>query len=146
MPVTLFLLSLALGGSGSEVIHLTPLPKAELEGGCGCFFRTGDGSGQVVFAQDSDQNEASVGINGKVVRTTLESKDDKPKRTQGESVGDRFHQVQRLDDLRVTLDYETTWVCPENDEGCEVTRYRGTLTVIRGKQSRSFKVVGECGC
>ena len=141
-----FLLGLALGGLGSPDIRLTALPESEVTGGCGCSFTLDDGTTQPVVWQGSDQVDASVGVNGEVVRTTRESHEELPKLPDRESVGDRFRQVQRFGELRVILDYETTWVCPENDEACEVTRYKGTLTVRRGKQRRSFKVRGDCGC
>jgi hypothetical protein len=146
MPLAFLFLSLVLGGSAAQEIRLTPLPQAEVGGGCGCFFRTGEDPSQTVFAQDTDQADAVVGINGNVVRTMLQDSTEEPKEAEGESIGDRFHQVQFSGDVLITLDYETIWVCPDNDEGCEVTKYKGTLTVVRGKQSRSFRVVGECGC
>jgi hypothetical protein len=61
--------------------------------------------------------------------------------------GDRFSRVYEGKDIRLTLNYKTTFVCSPKDESCEVTRYAVDATLmIKGQTHRLTGLKGECGC
>jgi hypothetical protein len=124
-------------------IRLTPLPPAD---GCGCTFTQRDRTDQPIFSRDLDEEGAMIGVNGRAIRLTRSSFEESRKVPGRISLGDMITEKLKGDGVSVALEYETTFVCPEDDEGCEVTEYCGTLEVSAGKNHRTFKVVGACGC
>ena len=68
------------------------------------------------------------------------------KRTRRERVGDRSWETFTAGDAKVRVDYVVTRVCGPREEGCEVTNYRATLTILRGKQRIVVKGIAACGC
>ena len=68
------------------------------------------------------------------------------KRRRRERVGDRAWETYSDGDVTVRVDYVVTRVCGPREEDCEVTNYRATMTITRGKQKLVVKGLANCGC
>ena len=132
-----------LAPSPTASVRLSPLAPAD---GCGCSFTLRDGTTQPVFARDLDEDGAMIGVNGKAVRLTQVSFSEQRKVQGAISLGDRIRETLKGDGVNVAFEYEVTFVCAKDDEGCEVTEYKGALDVSVGKSHKTFMVKGACGC
>lgn len=118
----------------------------DFEGGCGCSVGTGRGNNfrTLVFSQLELKAPALVKVDGSLRQLLWVSSTEKDGRPR---VGDRFVKVYSDGELRLTLQHRTTFVCAENDEGCEVTRYRVNATLEKDRQRIVMKnLYGDCGC
>ena len=86
-----------------------------------------------------------MNINGKDTKLKRVKTTDDP---EGEPrVGSRFfEEYEGASGLKVKIDYVTTWVCPPLDEACEVIKYNVSITVTKGKTSKTIQAAGACGC
>jgi hypothetical protein len=134
---------LMLAASPSGSVQLSPLVPAD---GCGCSFTLRDGTDLPVFARDLDEDGATIGVNGKAIRLTQVSFSEERKVQGAISLGDRIKETLNGDGVNVAFEYEVTFVCPKDDESCEVTEYKGALDVSVGKTRKTFMVKGACGC
>ena len=136
-------LLIGLATTSKPPIRLTPLPSAD---GCGCTFSVLSAPDQTILSRDLDEDGAVIGVNGKAIRLTRSSFGEVHKVQGHITLGDKFNEVLKGDDVTVALEYKATFVCADDDEGCEVTEYLGTLRVSLGKSRQAFKVAGACGC
>lgn len=149
---SLFLCLGVLGAlSLSTFAHAAPfgLQKLKLqrdfEGGCGCSVWTGNAENNtLVWSELADKAPAVVKVDGQRRELKFVSSTEKPGNAR---LGDRFRRVYASNQLRLTLDYVTTFVCGAQDEGCEVTRYRvNSLLEKQGARSQLRNLKGDCGC
>ena len=84
-----------------------------------------------------------IQLNGQRVKLRLVAES---KRRRRERVGDRAWETYSAGDVTVRVDYVVTRVCGPREEGCEVTNYRTTMTISRGKQRMVVKGLASCGC
>ena len=61
-------------------------------------------------------------------------------------VGDTLERAYQSADVRVSARFTVTWVCPKDDESCEVTRYRATFEVSKSERSQTVEATGDVGC
>jgi len=120
--------------------------KKPLSDGCGCTLQLPEDyrkhNERAVFLSDFG-DMIQMNIDGKDVRLKLIS--ESPPSSK-EKVGSHRKEIYRVGKDKVEIDYVVTKVCPPRDEGCEVTWYSATITVIRGRQSQQVKALGICGC
>ena len=135
--------------------HKTALPvpqnKIELsyvtnpEIGCGCSFarnKTDLRLRRYIYIQGID-DPAYININGK----NLELQPVDSSELNGKvKVGTQAWETFTAGDLKIRLDTTVTWVCPPNDESCEVTYYKAKLTVNGKGQEIKEMLTGHCGC
>ena len=113
--------------------------------GCGCSMsRNASEARKLKFILVTPMDDATyIQLNDKrlTLRLVAESK-----RRRRERVGDRSWETYSDGDVTVRVDYVVTRVCGPREEGCEVTNYRATMTVSRGKQRIVVKGIADCGC
>ena len=118
--------------------------------GCGCYFRfrgTPRNAERYIFFSsiEEDQKTASMNIDGRDVKLTLE-KEEGLKGKEQERVGSRSTATFSNSDIKVSATYVVTRVCPPRDESCESTNYDATFVVKKGAKSQIVKAIGSCGC
>ena len=113
--------------------------------GCGCSIsRNRSEERKLKFILETPMDDATyIQLNGK--RVTLRQVAASKLRRR-ERVGDRSWETYAAGDVTVRVDYVVTRVCGPNEEDCEVTNYRATMTISRGKQRLVVKGVASCGC
>ena len=96
-----------------------------------------------ILRAEHDESIIFMNIDGTDVRLDLD-----PSSGAGfpARIGERVTKVYTADSIRVEAVYTTTWVCPPNQEGCEVTRFDVTFVVQRGNQTETVKGAGDVGC
>ncbi len=124
-------------------------------GGFRCAFRSptadpnADPSQHKLLLQVDDDSlpkqRGLVAINGKKHLLRGTSLQVRAKRDGLVSVGDKLVETLTDDEVAVTLKATITKLCPPDEESCEVTYYRATVTVTYAGASRTFPVAGECG-
>jgi hypothetical protein len=95
----------------------------------------------MVFCADG----GAISINGKLSFLTLQKSKQHAQHPPHETVGDSYVDVWQGANATVTLRYRITFICPPDDESCEVTRYEGTMLVTVGKETRLYHVWGDFG-
>jgi hypothetical protein len=60
-------------------------------------------------------------------------------------VGQSGHETWKGKNISVRLDYIFTWLCPPQNENCEVYYYKGALDINYRGRHRKIKVVGYGG-
>lgn len=113
--------------------------------GCGCSVSFNSAESQknkhlLIIPMDDD---AYVTIDEKKLQLRLIAES---KERATEKVGDRSWEIYSAGNVRVRVDYLVTRVCDPDDEGCEATCFRATMTVSKGRQRRVVKGVAICGC
>ena len=113
--------------------------------GCGCSlsYNMAESYNQKFLLLTPMDDATYTNVDGKEVTLRLVAASQRRRR---ERVGDRSWETYSAGNLKVRVDYVVTEVCPVNDEGCEVTHYRATMIVTRGKERRVVKGVASCGC
>jgi hypothetical protein len=116
--------------------------------GCGCYssFTKADSnaSRHIFFASgEGNGEEALMNINGRDVKLPLVSETNPKGKVK---LGSRYTSRYQSGDTTVDVVKIVTWLCPPNDESCEVARFRVTLTIKKGNRSQVVQAVGECGC
>jgi hypothetical protein len=100
------------------------------------------GPGHILLAE-YDESVIVMNIGGRDVRLELDAASDagRPRR-----VGETVMKVYTGDGIRVDATYTAVWVCPQGQEGCEVTRYAVTFLVRSGDAVESVDAAAEVGC
>ncbi len=144
----LVLVILLGAGTVFAQIEVGELKDPSVVEGCSCSVQTereakNPDSQKFLFLSDFG-NDAWMNINGKDTKLTrvksTENDDDDYK------VGRRYYEEYSAKGLTVRVEYLTTWVCPPDDEACEVAKYDITITVTKGEESKIVKATGVCGC
>jgi hypothetical protein len=113
--------------------------------GCGCSLSRDKVSlrnQRHIFISPMDES-AYINLNGKTLKLRLVAAS---KEKAAQTIGDRSWETYSAGSLRVRIDYIVSWLCPPNDEACEVTYYKAVMTVTRQKQKTVAKAIGLCGC
>ena len=130
-------------------ISVEPLLQTDYMGGCGiAFFSTPPDHKPAieVFRSDDWRPEGIMRIDGALVHPTLVDFQSHRQLAGKETVGDRYVSKWKEGTTEVTLNYRVTFVCPPNDDACEVTRFEGAMTVKTGQKLRHFPIWGDSGC
>ncbi len=113
--------------------------------GCGCSFARNKVDLQnrrYLYIQGMDE-PAYININGKNIKLHHFAPSDEQVR---EKIGQRSWGKFTAGDIKIRLEKIVTKVCDPNDEDCEVTNYKATMTVTRKAQKITVKLIGLCGC
>lgn len=137
----------ALAGSTSGAAKLVePLAPGSVYSGCGCTFRrvgpSADLQGPIVFSSNYD-GSARIATGSGAVTLSATKPDSECAVSE---LGDHCVLDYRVENIRVEINVRATWVCPTEDESCEVTRFRGQMTTRQGAQEERLDVEGDCGC
>jgi hypothetical protein len=65
---------------------------------------------------------------------------------QLKKVGDVLERTFTAGDVTVRARFTATWVCPEDSESCETTKFSVTFKVAKGAQSEAVNAEGNVGC
>jgi hypothetical protein len=120
-----------------------PLQDQSVVLGCAWSASSEDIGPGLILVAEYDESLIVMNIDGTDVRLDLD-----PSSGAGfpSRIGDRVTKVYTADSLRVEAVYTTTWVCPPNQESCEVTRFDVTFVVKQGNQTETVKATGDVGC
>ena len=114
--------------------------------GCGAsisFNKKDDENRRYVFVENMDE-EPFMKMNGKIVfpkyvRTISSQGDSK--------IGDKSIEVYTINgDVKMEVEWTITWLCPKNDESCEVTYYDVVMTLTQHSSKKIYKLFGRVGC
>jgi hypothetical protein len=96
-----------------------------------------------IFLAEYDESVVIMNIGGKDVHLVAE-----PKRSTARfgKVGSRLSRTYTAPGILVKAVYTATWVCPANDESCEVTKFEVVFTVEAGAASQVVEGRGDVGC
>src|SRR5262245_8052084 len=132
-----------VAGVGST--ELGVLPKSAVFTGCGCSFTTLPDPPDLSAVVFSSEYEGSgrVLLGGKIVDLAAVGPAEKcwPSR-----LGGQCRLKYRGDEVIIVIDARATWICPKDDESCEVVQLKGKLTTHVGDDHSVIEVHGECGC
>jgi hypothetical protein len=123
----------------------------DLAVGCGCLFALNQmdfRKRRFVFVQDMGE-PAYINLNGKNQKLTEVDSNKtsvKPEDYQAPQVGSRYWETYKSGDIQLRLNKVVTRVCKPNDDSCEATYYKATMTITRNKQKRTVNLTGVCGC
>ena len=151
------LLALTLVLSASVIVAQqgAHVPAAKLIGyvsgakveGSGCDFQLAGesrSSRRYIFFEDDSDGVPYMNIDGRDVRLKLVSSTEPYRRA--ERKGERFTRSYTTEGgVRVRMDIVVTSVCAPNDEACEFTGYKATITVSKGSRKQTVKAAGGCG-
>lgn len=148
--VTLLILILTAAGvaQGQSASPSSRLKIGYIENpgyGCGCSlsYNMAEAYKQKFLLLSPMDDATYIAVDGKTVTLRLVAASKQRRR---ERVGDRSWETYSAGNLKVRVDYVVTEVCGVDEEGCEVTHYRATMIVTRGKERRVVKGVASCGC
>ena len=111
-------------------LQLDPLSRAEApDDVCACVTREGS---KVVFFLDAESEHPVVRLDGKKLALD-KGKSTKP--ADRPKAGDTFFEEYSAGDVTFRFDHTLTFVCPADDESCEVAKFKSTLTVKNGQES-----------
>jgi hypothetical protein len=130
-------------------VNVAEIKNSNIVDGCSCRFQTAveakkQNSQKYLFLSELGSNEGWMNINGKDTKLKFVKTTQNTRRRA--RVGDRFYEEYSAPGVKVRIDYVTKWVCPPRDESCEVTNYDVSITVTKGKSSKTIKAKGSCGC
>jgi hypothetical protein len=114
--------------------------------GSGCGFRLAGerrSSSRYIFFEDFSDEAPYMNIGGKNVRLRLVSSSEPSNGAVRK--GQRFSRSYIAGEVRVGMRMAVTSVCAPNDEQCEYTGYRATITVSKGGRRQTVRAVGGCG-
>lgn len=112
--------------------------------GCGESVAREKGGKGVVFFSELDSDAATMKLDGKIVKLKRTAHVDKDPFHKMGSVIDSSYEGG---DYKVELHKVVSFVCPKDDDACEVTRYDATMSVHKGKTATQFdKLSGDAGC
>ncbi len=124
---------------------LAPIPQEKIEYGCGCGYRMNKSAPfKTVFQAETNYEHPRAYISGHLVQLEPIKVETMPKEPK---VGDTFIQQYRYKDIDLIFFNTITFVCPSGSEGgCEVTKFRTKLKVIRAGEVEIMQLFGDCGC
>jgi hypothetical protein len=115
----------------------------DFESGCSCSV-TNSKNEFLVVSDLQDKAPAVVRVGGNKLELKWISSTEK---SGSVKKGDTFNRVYGDANLKLKLNYKTTFVCGKDDESCEVTRYSVDTTLEEGKKKSEMKnLKGDCGC
>ena len=146
-------LTLALAVSIAQVSAGAPprlalMNPAELPSGAGCrIWPRPQRDAGVLFALGDWGDNAVVRISPSpsLIRLRLVDTVERPRRSDGPSIGDTRVEFWSGPDFQVTLKLLTTFACDLSDTACEVERFRGILYVSTAGKVYRLRIQGECG-
>jgi hypothetical protein len=141
LTISFFFCSSALAGESI----LVPIPKEQIEYGCGCGYRLNKSAPyQTVFQSELNFEMPKAFIEGKLVKLSHIKIEGIPKNPK---VGDKFTQQYRFKDIILKFSNTITFVCPIGSEGgCEVTEFKSTIEKIQNGKVEEGQLFGDCGC
>ena len=99
--------------------------------------------GEFVFASDFE-NRGLVNVNGTDVPLVLVRPRDVDQRPKS-AIGEHSTLWYAGGGVEVRVDYLATGGCPQRSQSCAVANYDATLTITRGKTSKSVAAKAVCG-
>ncbi len=108
---------------------------------CGCYFSADGKYESYTFLANMNGNKdglAFININGRVTALKFVSSTEGNKPLEK---GNSFIETYRSGNITARVTYVVT--IPERDL---VTKYIATIEVTKGKNRKTFKAVGSCGC
>ncbi len=142
---TIFLTLVAVQSfAKNEIFGLEKLVQdKDFESDCGCTI-TNSKAEFLVVSDMQEKAPATVRINGQKRELKWISSTEKNKNPKK---GDTFSNVYAEGNVRLKLNYMTTFVCEKGHKSCEVTKYLVNGTIEDGKnKSRMKDLKGDCGC
>lgn len=122
---------------------VSPLKEQDAIRGCAWSASSSEVGPGFMFLAELDESKVLMRIDG--ADTVLTAVGPRPSRALNK-VGDKLARTYKAGDISVTATYTATWVCPDGDEGCEVTKYDVTFTVSRGARMQTVRASGDVGC
>ena len=94
------------------------------------------------FGNYGDNPSGKININGRdiVLKSTKQFLPDR-----NFKVGRGGYEIWEGNDTTVRLDYVFTWLCPPQNDNCEVYYFKGVLDIKHGGMRRKVSVRGEGG-
>lgn len=143
-----------------NIIGIIPVSTIEWEGGCTHYLmpikNPSDYEKRIIFhwgypALDRPNGKCVhnclpyMNVNGKTVPVRPLTKWPEDLMKKNSKVGEKFSEIYQLGSISMRFDNQITFVCPPRDEECEVTKFRGILTVTDGERKETYQTTGECG-
>jgi len=126
------------------------LPIDSFVEGCGCLFWNdtgGDDPREAYLGYVGTEDGIKVVLNGEPTLFERKKHEQSKKHSDKISIGDRTKEVFTNKIHTIRLEYRVVFACPPDSEGgCEVTKYKGVLTIFKGKEISRFSIRGSCGC
>lgn len=97
---------------------------------------------KAIFSTDGLDGLGRINLNGRDIELKL-IKDYLPDKNY--KIGLGGYEIWQGKNTRLRLDYIFTWLCPPEDETCEVYHYRGVMTVTYKGKHRKLKIIGFGG-
>ena len=144
----LCIFALLVAASACAQVRLEPLSDDQVERGCGCSFHVPFQAGHAgsMVLQWSYPGPAKIKVQGNVYELTVASEVSSTPAERRERVGDSLTYELRGPSVAVSVKCRATWVCPSNDESCEVSYYRAQILLTLGKTKSKVTAWGACGC
>jgi len=140
---SLFLVFTANAFAGPSI---QPLLDSEARSGCGCNFQLQHGKEERTFLQWLEGERASMRIDNKLERFTVEQTGARSKRPGEISVGDTENYVLRNQRTTVLLSTRVVQACTPDYPECESVGLRAVVKVVTRKGTVTIKTTGACGC
>jgi hypothetical protein len=137
------LLSISPARAAAQEALVGALREQDAIEGCSWSASSPDVGEGFVFLAERDESVIIMNIGGVDVRLSLDSSSDAGSLSR---VGDRLTKVYTAASTRVEARFTATWICPPDQEGCEVTRFIVTFHVRRGNEAQTVEAVGAVGC
>lgn len=143
-----------------NIVGIIPVGAIQWEGGCSHYLMPikspSDYEKRIIFHWGYPHSDGPNGkcisdcqpfmnINGKTVSIQPLTKWPEDMMKRDTKVGEMFSEIYRLGSTSIRFDNQITFACPPRDEECEVTKFRGILTVTDGERKETYQTTGECG-
>lgn len=139
--IVLSILVIAPLASVADDQLIGPLSDQNAVDGCSWFASSPSIGAGYIFLADIGDEPTLMHIDGKDLPLRLVRQSGALKK-----VGDTLERTYRSGDVQVAARFKAIWVCPKDDESCEVTRFRVTFQVSKGARSQAVEATGEVGC
>lgn len=137
----------AWAGDGREPAPRLGTVSEELNTSGGCALQLpsqyAKREGRYIFTSDFEKH-AVVNVDGADTRVELVGSKGHDL-TRKAQVGERSTYSYSGAGMDVRVDYVVTGTCPGDGDACKITHYDATLTVKRGKASKTVAVKAVCG-
>jgi hypothetical protein len=94
-----------------------------------------------IYLAEMDSSKTLMNIDGVDTQLKLVSE-----RGRLLKVGDVLDREFKGGNISVSVHYQATWVCPEDDKSCEVTKYKAIFDVSKGSRRQRVQANGDVGC
>jgi hypothetical protein len=131
--------ALALGAEAGGLV--TPIPKPYAIEGCAWSASSQSLGSGFIYLAELDDSVAIMRIDGVDVELQLVEAHGRL-----DKVSDVLEKKYRSGSHQVKARYVATWVCPENNESCEVTKYTVRFEVSKGQRTQVIEATGDVGC